>query len=148
MYWSRRLWSDRVKMIQMPLFSGYLFCRFDLARRISVLETPGVLSIVGQGRTPQPVDPLQVADIRLAVHSGQAVRPWPQLEVGRTVRIERGPLQGARGILLRHKGLNQLIVGVQLMQRAIAVEVEDSWVMPHESDAQAVQETDFALAHN
>jgi transcription antitermination factor NusG len=130
MYWSRRLWSDRVKVLEMPLFSGYVFCRFEIEKRLSILNTPGVASIVSKGRVPAPVDPQQLNDIRLAVASGQEVKPWPTLEIGEKVRIEVGPLQGAVGTLLRQKSSTQLILGLDLMQRAVAVEVEESWVMP------------------
>jgi len=130
MYWSRRRWSDRVKVIQLPLFSGYLFCRFSAFDRVPILSTPGVVLIVGQGRTPQPIDADEVNAIRVAVNSGNRVEPWPQLEVGRTVRIEEGSLRGLEGVLLRFKGTNQLILGVQLLQRAVAVEVPDAWVVP------------------
>jgi transcription antitermination factor NusG len=130
MCWSRRLWSDRVKVIQMPLFSGYLFCRFDPDDRFSILTTPGVCTIVGRGRTPLPVDATQVENIRLAVRSGQGLEPWPRLEVGNKVRIEVGPLCGVEGTLLRHKGTSHLILGVTLMQRAVAVEVNETWVVP------------------
>ncbi len=133
LYWSRRRWSDRIKVIQLPLFAGYLFCRFDLASRNSILTTPGVSHIVGQGRVPLPVDPSEVESIRLAVNSGQNIEPWRGLEVGNKVRIENGPLRGIEGMLLRFKGTNHLILGVQLLQRSVAVEVDESWVMPSTS---------------
>lgn len=130
MYWSRRLWSDRVKTLEMPLFTGYLFCRFDVEGRLPILQTPGIVSILGKGRIPLPVDPSQIENIRVAVHSGQGLQPWPRLEVGRRVRVEFGPLRGVEGNLLRYKNSTQLILGVDLMQRAIAVEVEEGWVVP------------------
>jgi transcription antitermination factor NusG len=130
LYWSRRLWSDRVKVIQRPLFAGYLFCRFDVADRNSILTTPGVSLIVGQGRTPLPVNPSELETIRLAVSTGQNIRPWCGFVVGNTVRIENGPLRGIEGTLLRFKGSSHLIIGVQLLQRSVAVEVDESWVVP------------------
>ena len=130
LYWSRRRWSDRVKVMQLPLFSGYLFCRFALADRVPILATPGVVLIVGQGRTPLPIDANEVNAVRVAVNSGHRMEPWPQLEVGRTVRIEEGSLRGVEGVLLRFKGASHLILGVQLLQRAVAVEVPDKWVVP------------------
>jgi transcription antitermination factor NusG len=133
LYWSRRRWSDRIKVIQLPLFAGYLFCRFDLAYRNSILTTPGVSHIVGQGRVPLPVDPSELESIRLAVTSGQNIEPWRGLEVGSKVRIENGPLRGIEGMLLRFKGTTHLIVGVQLLQRSVAVEVDENWVMPSTS---------------
>jgi transcription antitermination factor NusG len=130
LYWSRRRWSDRVKVLQLPLFSGYLFCRFALGERVPILATPGVVLIVGQGKTPLPVDPDELKAIRVAINSGQAVTPWPHLEVGRTVRIEEGSLRGLEGVLQRFKGTTHLILGVQLLQRAVAVEVPENWVVP------------------
>jgi transcription termination/antitermination protein NusG len=130
LYWSRRRWSDRVKMLQLPLFSGYLFSRFSLADRVPILSTPGVVLIVGSGRTPLPIENDEVEAIRKAVESGQKVVPWPHLEIGRRVRIEEGSLRGLEGVLLRFKGTHQLILGVQLLQRAVAVEVPENWVVP------------------
>src|ERR1035438_9824987 len=49
-------WSDRVKQLDLPLFPGYLFCRFDVRDRLPILTTPGVISVVGAGKTPVPVD--------------------------------------------------------------------------------------------
>jgi transcription antitermination factor NusG len=130
MYRSRRLWSDRVKVLQLPLFAGYLFCRFDVEGRLPILQTPGIVTILGKGRIPLAVDPAQIENIRAAVKSGQDMQPWPRLELGKKVRVEFGPLRGVQGTLLRYKNSTQLILGVDLMQRAIAVEVEESWVVP------------------
>jgi transcription termination/antitermination protein NusG len=130
MYWSRRRWSDRVKLLQLPLFAGYLFCRFDPSHRARILATPGVFFIAGIGKTPLPVDPEEIEAIRLAVNCGGRVEPWNRLQVGHTVRIEQGPLSGLTGVLLRWKGGNHLILNVQLLQRGVAVEVDESWVLP------------------
>jgi len=133
LYWSRRRWSDRVKVLQLPLFSGYVFCRFSLGDRVRVLSTPGVVLIVGSGKTPLPIDASEVEAIRMAVNSGQNVVPWPHLEIGRTVKIEEGSLRGLEGVILRFKGTTQLILGVQLLQRAVAVEMPERWVIAKES---------------
>jgi transcription antitermination factor NusG len=147
LYWSRRRWSDRVKLLQLPLFSGYLFCRFSLADRVPILSTPGVVLIVGSGRTPLPIDTNEVEAIRKAVESGQKVVPWSRLEVGRTVRIEEGPLSGLEGVLLRFKGTNQLILSVQLLQRAVAVEIPEPWVTPTRKPSGTVAAQKNAAAH-
>jgi len=143
LYWSRRRWSDRVKMLQLPLFSGYLFSRFSLADRVPILSTPGVVLIVGSGRTPLPIDNDEVEAIRKAVESGQKVVPWPHLEIGRRVRIEEGSLRGLEGVLLRFKGTHQLILGVQLLQRAVAVEVPENWVIPCSASVSAISASHY-----
>lgn len=100
--------------------------------------------IVGSGKTPLPIDAKEVEAIRTAVNSGQKVIPWQHLEVGRTVRIEEGSLRGLEGVLLRFKGTNQLILGVQLLQRAVAVEVPENWVMPCKATGPVVTAPGFA----
>jgi len=130
--------------LQLPLFSGYLFCRFNPADRVPILSTPGVVLIVGSGKTPLPIDSKEVEAIRIAIKSGQKVLPWPHLEVGRSVRIEEGSLRGVEGVLLRFKGTNHLILGVQLLQRAVAVEVPEKWVVPCETQVSAITTPRFA----
>jgi transcription antitermination factor NusG len=145
MYWSRRVWSDRIKVLQLPLFGGYLFCRLDLQKRLPILQTPGVINVVGKGKVPVAVDPAQIENIRAAVNSGQNVQPWPRLDLGERVRVEFGPMRGVEGTLLRYKSASQLILAVDLMQRAIAVEVDENWVIPCRNAASP--EHDAVLVH-
>src|SRR5580698_3809976 len=93
LYRSRRRWSDRVKEIDVPLFPGYLFCHFDAGSRLlPILTTPGVVSIVGAGKTPVPVSEAEIDAIQAVVRSGLPALPWPCLTVGSRVLIEAGPL--------------------------------------------------------
>src|SRR6516162_6192047 len=55
-YRSRRAWSDRMKEVEIPLFPGYLFCRFDAADQYRVSNSPGVVNVVSVGLRPLPVD--------------------------------------------------------------------------------------------
>ena len=73
-YRSRRQWSDRVKELDLPLFPGYLFCRFDVHDRLRpILTTPGVISILGAGKVPIPVADEEITTIRAVLGSGLAV---------------------------------------------------------------------------
>jgi transcription antitermination factor NusG len=85
---------------------------------------------VGLGKVPIPIDPIELEGIRLAIASGRSIEPWRGLKVGNTVRIEYGPLRGIEGLILRFKGANHLILGIQLLQRSVAVELDETWVMP------------------
>jgi transcription antitermination factor NusG len=128
MYKSRRRWSDRIKEIQLPLFPGYLFCRLDLQNRLPILTTPGVVQIVGVGKKPMPLDEYEVQAIQTVVKSGLSREPWPFLQVGNRVRIEHGPLSDLEGILLAFRGHYRIVLSVTLLQRAVAVEIDQAWV--------------------
>ncbi|HTB93133.1 MAG TPA: UpxY family transcription antiterminator [Candidatus Sulfotelmatobacter sp.] len=125
---SRRRWSDRVKEIDVPLFPGYLFCRMNPNDRLPVLITPGVVQIVGRGKTPIPIEEHEIGAIKRVASSGLPAMPWPYLQVGQTARIEEGPLQGLSGIVVKIKSGLKLVLSVQLLQRSIAVEIDRDWI--------------------
>lgn len=129
-YISRNRWSDRVKEVRLPLFAGYTFCRFDINARLPILITPGVQFVVGMGRTPLAVDEAEIEAVRQVVKSGNNVCPWPYIRVGQTVEIERGSLQGLRGLVLRTKSETRLVVSVSLLMRSVAVEIDYENVRP------------------
>ena len=131
LYRSRRRWSDRIKELDLPLFPGYLFCRCDVNDRLMpILTTPGVIGIVGAGKTPIPVDDEEIEAIRAILRSGLAAHPWPFLQVGSKVYIERGPLTGLEGIIANTDKVYRLIVSVNLLQRSVAVEIDREWARP------------------
>src|SRR5438874_2841499 len=122
-YRSRRRWSDRVREVELPLIPGYVFCRFDVANRLPVLTTSGVVNIVGAGKTPQPVDEFEMESLITAAHAGVHLQLWPFLQIGQRVSIEEGPLRSLEGILVTTKGKDQLILSVSILQRSVAVAV-------------------------
>ena len=123
-YRVRRRWSDRFKEIEQQLFPGYVFCRFTYEQRMHVLTTPGVTSVVGFGKTPAPVEDAEIDSIRSIVKSGAKAAPWPYLRAGQRVRIERGCLEGVSGTLLRENDSCRIVVNVEILQRAVAVEID------------------------
>jgi transcription antitermination factor NusG len=130
LYKSRRRWSDRFKEVECPLFPGYVFCRLNPLDRLPIHVTPGVIMIVGHGKTPEPIDETEIAAIQSVIKSGLPSHPYPFLQIGQTVRIDNGPLWGLEGVLLDFKGHHRLVLSVTLLRRSIAVQVEDSWVTP------------------
>jgi transcription antitermination factor NusG len=127
----RREWCDRVIDAQVPLFPGYLFCRLNLrARILPVLTTPGVMRIVGAGRTPVPVSEDEIEAVRRILSSGLSPSPWPVPHVGEKVRLLSGPLKGLEGVLIAVKKQYRLVVTVSLLNRAVAVEIDSECAGP------------------
>jgi transcription antitermination factor NusG len=125
----KRRWSDRVKILDTPLFPGYLFCRFAPSERLRVLNSPGVAQIVGFGGRPAPIDEGEIRSVQMMVASRIALTPWPCAQVGQAVRIERGPLAGVEGIVTRaDDGKTRVTVSVSLLNRAVSAEVEQDWI--------------------
>lgn len=125
-----RNWSDRVKKVERFLFPGYVFCRLDPSDRLPVLSVPGVVNIVGFGNGPIAIPDTEMSAVQTMVDSGLVLSPWPYLQVGQSVLIERGPLAGIEGILESVKGRDRLVVSITLLQRAVATEIDRAWIRP------------------
>ncbi len=124
LYRTRRQWSDRTVETSLPLFSGYVFCRFDARVSSSVLCNPGVVSVVGFGGKPASIPEAEINAIENVLRSGLLAEPCPYLCEGQRIRLQRGPLAGLEGILVQKKSNWRVVVSVEMLQRSLAVEVD------------------------
>jgi transcription antitermination factor NusG len=124
LYEATRNWKDRVKQIYIPLFPCYVFFRGDLARRLDIVKVPGIFSLVSRGDRPAPILASEIEGIRRAVGSGARLGPHPFLRCGDRVRIKCGPLEGIEGILARKKNVYRLVLSVEMLGKAAAVELD------------------------
>ena len=129
-YQTRKRWNGKVKQLNAPLFPGYVFCQFDALNRLPVLVTPGVISVVGRGRVPVPVDDAEITALQTVVSSGVSTEPWPYLEIGQKIRIESDALYGLEGVLINFKGNHRIVVSVSLLRRSVALEIDRACVSP------------------
>ena len=126
LYLSSRRWKDRHVQLQLPLFHGYVFVRLALRDRLQVLQVPGVAKLVGFNGTPTPLPREEIDALRTSLASGVRAEPHPYLTAGRRVRVKAGPLTGMEGILVKRKNRSRFVVSVELIQRAIAVEIGET----------------------
>jgi len=130
LYTRRHQYEKRTRDFELPLFPGYVFCRFDPVVRLPVLTTPGVLHVVGAGRTPVAVDADEIAAIQIAVLAKARMMPAPFWKTGERGRVVRGPLKGVEGIVMTVKESVRMVLSVSLLQRSLLVEVDADCVRP------------------
>jgi transcription antitermination factor NusG len=123
-YVSIRRWSDRSKKLNVPLFTGYVFCRFNEHACAQVITTPGVIRIVGTGSRIMAIEDAEIEAIRTAVNSGKPVEPCAYLAVGDRVCVTEGAMAGIQGILVRYSNRHQLILSVELIHGSMAIEID------------------------
>src|SRR5689334_19094559 len=129
-YTCHRHWSDRDKWLEYPLFPGYVFCRLDPRRRLGILTIPGAAHFVGIGKMPVPIDDAEMDALQAGMQSGLPAEPWPFLEVGERVRLEKGPLAGLEGFFVGAARKHRIIVSITLLRRSVAISIEGHWVKP------------------
>ena len=110
--------------MEMPLFSRYIFCKFDIQDRLPILVVPGVLSIVRIGKVPATIPESQISSLQRVIDSGMQCGPWPFVQAGQSICVARGPLAGLKGTVLEVKSRLRLILSLPLLQRSVAVEID------------------------
>jgi transcription antitermination factor NusG len=129
-YDSMRRWKDRKKLLSLPLFPCYVFVRGGLDRKLQVVTTPGVHMILYHGERAAIIPDQEIQAIRTVVEGSFQVEPHPFLKCGDRVRVIRGSLEGVEGILTRKKNLFRLVLAVDMLAQAVAVEIDASDVEP------------------
>jgi transcription antitermination factor NusG len=118
-------WSDRMKEVELPLFSGYSFVRIVLSSRdrLRVLQAHGVVGFVGNG-AGTAIPESQIRDIQTVLRSNVAFEEHPFLRVGQRVRIRGGCLDGVEGVLAAHNGDQSLSISVEPIQRSLSIRIQ------------------------
>jgi transcription antitermination factor NusG len=119
-------WSDRRKVVQVPLFPSYTFVRIvpSAEQSVRVLRVYGVSSFVGVRGQGSPIPDKQIADIRVLLTNNAGCSICPFLKVGQRVRIRGGCLDGIEGLLVARDGDRNLLISVEPMQRSLAINIK------------------------
>lgn len=122
-------WKDRKKLVEFPLFPGYLFVHIQMVYDtiLSVLKTPGVVRVLGHSATElYPVPEEQIVSLKKLVESRQTIDPYPYLKEGRRIRIKSGPFKGIEGILVKKHDKHTLVLSIDILQQGAAVRISAS----------------------
>jgi transcriptional antiterminator NusG len=121
-----RQWKDRKKLIDFPLFRGYLFVYINPISEefISVLRSRGAVRFISldSGR-PTSVSPEEITYLRLLIDSGRKLDIYPHLKEGTWVRVRRGPLAGAEGILNKKEAQYMFLINIKILGRSVGVKI-------------------------
>ena len=119
-------WSDRQRLVEVPVFPSYVFVRIEstIGARVSVLRTRGAMRFVGNRGLGAAIPSAQLESVRNIITHKVPFSPHAFLGVGTRVRIRGGSLEGIEGILAAINGDQSLIVDVELIRRSLAIRVE------------------------
>jgi transcription antitermination factor NusG len=117
-------YGTRSKNSELPLFPGYVCCRFDVYSRLPILMTPGVIQVLGAGNMPIPVSDTEINSLQTAIRTQLPIQPFAFVNAGQRVRITSGVLAGIEGIVLQSKPSLRLILSVTLLQRSVLLEID------------------------
>ena len=122
--WSK--WRDRRKRIDWPLFPGYCFVRLFGGSLLPVLSCAGVSQIVSVSGHPASIPDHEIEAIRRLMETTMQFDTWPFLAEGALVQVTRGPLTGVRGRFIRRGTESRLVLAVEMLGRAVSVQIDGS----------------------
>ena len=123
LYTSVRRWKNGCQVaVEQPLFPGYVFVHIARRDAVRVLQVPGVVAIVGNGREPSPLEAQEIESLRAALPQ-RRYEPHPYMAIGDRVRVIAGPLAGMSGVLLRNQNHFRVVLSLELIMQSVAVEV-------------------------
>jgi transcription antitermination factor NusG len=127
-----RKWTDRIKEVELPLFSGYTFVRMvsSSRERLRVLKTQGVAGFVGIHNQGEAIPDSQIQDVRTLLANDVPFREHPYLRVGQRVRIRGGSLDGVEGILSVQNEDQSLVISLEPIQRSLSIRIQGYAVEP------------------
>jgi transcription antitermination factor NusG len=145
LYRQKRRWSDRVIEVELPLFPMYIFCRFNSSAIGKAIATPGVTRIVGFGGRSAEVKIEEIEALQLLSQSSLLREPWAYIPTGTLVQVETGPLTGAQGIFCSGDEKRRLVISVTLLQRSVAVQLDENTVISLVEDSKEIKEDKVIL---
>jgi transcription antitermination factor NusG len=125
-------WSDRRKLVESPLFPGYVFVHIAPSpeERVRVLRAHGVVEIVGYQGQSISIPSEQIDAVRALVDGNISFNNHAFLKVGQRVRVRGGSLDGVEGILVAQNGSRNLVISVEPIQRSLSIRIEGYQVEP------------------
>lgn len=138
-------WKNGRHRVSLPLFPGYIFVRIPLQERLRVLEVPGFVRLVGFNALPEPLPDTDVEKMKNALSHGVVAEPYPYLTAGTRVEVRRGPLTGMTGILLRRQNKHRVVISIDLIMRAMVVDVAAEDVAPFRKSILRPLQTDARM---
>jgi len=100
----RRKWSDRVKVVEEPLFKSYVFVKVNDEDRTDVRMTPGIINFVYWQGKPAIIKEKEITAIKKFLDEYENVEVKPlEVQVNQRVKITTGPLMDQEGKVLEVK---------------------------------------------
>jgi len=120
-----RKWIDRKKMVEVPLFSGYLFIRYDESKRFDVLNTPGIVRFLRYNNMDATISDSQVEAIKMALNEiPDKIDVIDQhFSEGEEIRIKSGPFKGFYGKIIHYNNNRKIMISIDSIGKSILIEI-------------------------
>ncbi|MBX5439212.1 MAG: UpxY family transcription antiterminator [Thermoflavifilum sp.] len=126
---ARHQWSDRIKIVEEPLFRSYVFVHICLAeQQTAVRMVPGVINFVYWNGKPAVIRDEEIDTIKRFLKEYHCVTAYP-LQPGQKVRIVDGVLMDQEGVVQKIHGKKVYVV-LETIGYALVAEFDQGSLQP------------------
>jgi transcription antitermination factor NusG len=119
----KRQWSDRVKQLEVPLFSNYIFVKSSKNTIYNIIKHPKIVKYVAFEGRPAILKDEEICLIQKFIDIGMSIESDRSIMVGDMVKIKTGPLQGLTGILIEKKGSKRFGIKLRELNQTLSIEI-------------------------
>jgi transcription elongation factor/antiterminator RfaH len=118
-----KAWSDRMKVVERPLFPNYVFVRTERSNLWQALAEKGVIRVLSNGKDPSAINDSVIDTIKKVTTNAYDVRNESTFAQGDLVTINNGPLKGISGRIVDLKGMMRLLITLRVLNQVISISV-------------------------
>lgn len=127
----KRKWSDRIKEVEVPLLSGYIFLNCNSFQFVDILKTDGVVCFIKFDKEFARVPEKQIEALKNAISINNSVEVVDnELIPGQEVYITSGPFKDNYARLVQLKGKGKLLLSIDCIGKGIILELGRTRVEP------------------
>ncbi|MCB2376589.1 UpxY family transcription antiterminator [Hymenobacter sp. BT635] len=122
-----RQWSDRKRLIEVPLFPNYIFVKTTPERRFELLQIRELVRFISFDGRPVAIPEQQITAIRqIVTQPREIVKEVFDYQMSQKVRVSAGHLQGVEGYVVRKNGAERLVIQIEALRQSFSVDLAAS----------------------
>jgi transcription antitermination factor NusG len=118
-----RQWSDRRKMIEIPLFPNYVFVKATDSHRGKLFTIKELVKFVLIDKKPAVIRDSEIDSIKKVLDEGTEVGVGDYFQEGMRVKLTTGRLAGVEGVVIKQNNHSRLLIRIDGLMRAISINV-------------------------
>ncbi len=124
-----KIWSDRKKWVQEPLFKSYIFVHVDQKEYIPALQTPGAVKYVSFEKQAVSIPPIQIEAVKSFIESGgDFPTDIPDIKIGDRVVIIHGSLKGLEGTMVEYQQKHRVRIVIDGIRQSLHLNLPLSYL--------------------
>jgi transcriptional antiterminator RfaH len=127
---SLRQWSDRKKMVEVPLFNSYIFVHTSNTKIKDVIrEVPGAVYVVSFSGRPTVIPDSEIEDLKKLLGTSERFEVSTEtFSVGEKVEVMEGPLKGLKGIFVDYRGQKRTVIRIDAINQSMLIDINPSLI--------------------